>query len=62
MNERDRALHFQALLHVGINQANRGEVLEDSDAFWDELDREVDVRTRRGDTARAEVLPDIHES
>jgi Arc/MetJ-type ribon-helix-helix transcriptional regulator len=38
-------------------QVERGEVVEFTDDFLDELDREVDERMRRGDTPGSDVCP-----
>ena len=43
-NEEQKLDRLRALIKVGIDQIERGEVYEDSKEFWEELNREVDER------------------
>lgn len=42
---------------IADEQIQNGQVHEDSDAFWDELDREVDEMIKRGDRPSPHVCP-----
>lgn len=48
---------LRSKIAVAEQQVRDGHVVEDSDAFWDELDREVDERMRRGDQPNPDVCP-----
>jgi Arc/MetJ-type ribon-helix-helix transcriptional regulator len=57
LDERDHLQHLRALLAVGLEQADRGELIELTPELLDEIDREVDERLRRGDLPNPEVCP-----
>ncbi len=51
--ERDRLRHLRSLLAVGLEQAERGELIDRTPELLDDIDREVDERYRRGDQPSA---------
>jgi antitoxin ParD1/3/4 len=58
LDERDRRLDaLRAKIRVGLDQLDRGEGIELTPALWDEIDREVDERLRRGDRPNPDVCP-----
>jgi antitoxin ParD1/3/4 len=48
---------LRAKLQVGIDQLERGESVEVTPEFWEELDRDVDEALRRGDLPDPDVCP-----
>jgi antitoxin ParD1/3/4 len=56
-NEEAKREQLQRLLAESEAQYKAGDVHEVNDAFWDELDREVDERIKRGDQPKPNVHP-----
>ncbi|MGH2534985.1 MAG: type II toxin-antitoxin system ParD family antitoxin [Thermomicrobiales bacterium] len=48
LDERDRLRHLRALLAVGVEQADRGELIDFTPEVLDEISREADELYRRG--------------
>ncbi len=48
---------LRATMAESAEQVQRGDVFEDTDEFWENLDREVDERLARGDVPRPDVSP-----
>ncbi len=40
---------FREQIQMGIDEADRGELIPYTESFWDDLDRDIDERIRRGD-------------
>lgn len=57
LDERDRLQHLRSLLAVGLEQADRGELLEFTPELLDDIDREVEERFRRGEQPSPDVCP-----
>jgi hypothetical protein len=58
LDEREDQLDtLRAKIRIGLDQLDRGEGIEMTPDVWDDLDREVDERLRRGDTPNADVCP-----
>ncbi len=57
LDHQDRLARLRAAIAVGDAQAARGEVVEWTPGFWEELDREVDDRLRRGEQPDPDVCP-----
>jgi antitoxin ParD1/3/4 len=58
LDERESQLDvLRAKIRVGLDQLDRGEGIEMTPEAWDELDREVDERLRRGDAPSPDVCP-----
>lgn len=58
LETRDRQLTWlRAQMADSLEQVQRGEVYEDNDEFWADLDREVDERLSRGEVANPDVCP-----
>lgn len=58
LETRDRQLTWlRAQMADSLEQVQRGEVYEDTDEFWADLDREVDERLSRGEVANPDVCP-----
>jgi antitoxin ParD1/3/4 len=57
LDERDRLRHLRSLLAVGLEQADRGELIDLTPELLDDIDREVDERYRRGDQPSPDVCP-----
>jgi antitoxin ParD1/3/4 len=55
--EEEKLTQIRALLLEGIADIEAGRVYEDSDEFWEAIDREVDERVKRGNRSGAHVLP-----
>lgn len=56
--DRDDAWLRQKMADAG-EQVRRGEMVEMTDTFWDDLDREVDERIARGHVPSPDVCPEI---
>ncbi len=48
---------LRAKLQIGLDQIERGEVIEVTPEFWEELDRDVDEALRRGDIPDPDICP-----
>ena len=58
LETRDQQLSWlRAKMAESEEQVRRGEVYEDTDEFWEALDREVDERLARGDVPSPDVCP-----
>jgi len=57
LDERDRLQHLRALLAVGLEQADRGELVELTPELLEEIDREVEERFQRGELPNPDVCP-----
>ncbi|MEA2514606.1 MAG: antitoxin ParD1/3/4 [Thermomicrobiales bacterium] len=58
LDEREFQLDvLRAKIRVGLDQLDRGEGIEMTDEAWDDLDREVDDRLRRGVAPNPDVIP-----
>jgi antitoxin ParD1/3/4 len=57
LDERDRHQRLLDALASGLAQLERGEGIEVTPEFWEELDREVDERLLRGDMPNPDVCP-----
>jgi antitoxin ParD1/3/4 len=56
--ERDeKYAKFQELISEGIADIEAGRVYEVNDGFWEDLNKEVDERLKRGDRPSPHVLP-----
>jgi hypothetical protein len=56
-DEADRLQHLRALLAIGLEQADRGELIELTPEFLDEINREVDERFSRDKMPNPDVGP-----
>jgi antitoxin ParD1/3/4 len=57
LEERERLDHLRSLLAVGLEQAERGELIEFTPEYLEALDRRVEERLRRGDEPNPDVCP-----
>jgi antitoxin ParD1/3/4 len=58
LDDQDRQLAwFRTKMADAEAQVRSGQVHEDTDEFWEELDREVDERLARGDQPNPDVCP-----
>jgi antitoxin ParD1/3/4 len=57
LEEYERSEHLNALLAVGLEQAQRGEVVEFTPELFEEIDRRVEERFLRGDEPNPDVCP-----
>ncbi len=57
LEEREQLNHLRSLLAVGREQAKRGELVELTPEYLEELDRRVEERFRRGDEPNPDVCP-----
>lgn len=57
LEERERSEHLNALLAVGLEQAQRGELVEFTPELFEEIDRRVEERFLRGDEPNPDVCP-----
>jgi antitoxin ParD1/3/4 len=55
LDEHERRQHLRAMIQVGLDQLDRGEVIPLTPELWDEIDREVDERLLRGDQPNPDV-------
>ena len=62
LEERDQMQHLHSLLAVGLEQARRGELVELTPEWEDELDRRVDERFRRGEELDPDICSEVHHS
>jgi hypothetical protein len=56
-DERNRLKRLRALLAVGLDQAERGELIELTPELLDEIDREVEEQFQRGEQPNPGVCP-----
>ena len=57
LEEREQLEHLRSLLAVGLAEAERGELIEVTPEYWEELDRRVEERFQRGDGPNPDVCP-----
>lgn len=57
LEEREQLDHLRSLLAVGLEQAKRGEVIEFTPEYLEDLDRRVEERFLRGDVPNPDVCP-----
>ena len=57
LQEREHLDHLRSLLAVGREQAERGELVELTPRYLEELDRRVEERFLRGDEPNPDVCP-----
>ncbi len=58
MDERDQRLrHLQAEVAIGLEQIERGELIDFTSELLDELDREAEVNARNGKPIKDAVKP-----
>lgn len=57
LEERERSEHLNTLLAVGLEQAQRGELVEFTPEWAAEIDRRVDEMILRGEKPAPEVCP-----
>lgn len=57
LRERERSEHLNALLAVGREQAQRGELVKFTPELFDEVDRRVDEMLLRGEEPDPDVCP-----
>jgi antitoxin ParD1/3/4 len=55
--EEQKLDRLRGLVKIGVAQIERGEGLEDTDEFWDELDRDVDTRPARNEPVTLDEWP-----
>jgi hypothetical protein len=56
-DEQDLLSRLRAMLAVGLEQAERGEVIEFTPEYLEDLDRRVEEAFLRGEEPRPEVCP-----
>lgn len=56
-DEKQQHEWLRARIAEGMEDIEQGRIHEESDQFWDDLNREVGVRIARGDQTDADVLP-----
>ncbi len=57
LEEHERSEHLNSLLAVGLEQAQRGELVEFTPELFEEIDRRVEERFLRGDEPNPDVCP-----
>ncbi|MBA3451379.1 MAG: type II toxin-antitoxin system ParD family antitoxin [Chloroflexia bacterium] len=57
LEEHERSEHLNALLAVGLEQAQRGELVKFTPELFEEIDRRVEERFLRGDEPNPDVCP-----
>jgi antitoxin ParD1/3/4 len=57
LEEREKLEHLRALLAVGLEQGRRGEVVEYTPEWIEDLHRRVEERLLRGDQPNPDVCP-----
>jgi antitoxin ParD1/3/4 len=57
LEEREQLEHLRGLLAVGLERAQRGELVEFTPEYLDDLDRRVEERFRRGEEPNPDVCP-----
>ena len=57
LDERDRLQHLRSLLAVGLEQADRGELIDFTPELLDDIEREVEERFGRGEHPNPDVCP-----
>jgi len=57
LDERDRLEHLRSLVLVGLEQAQRGELVEFTPELFEEIDRRVEERLLRGEEPDPDVCP-----
>jgi antitoxin ParD1/3/4 len=57
LEERERSEHLNALLAVGLEQAQRGELVDFTPELFEEIDRRVDEMIRNGEQPDPDVCP-----
>jgi antitoxin ParD1/3/4 len=57
LEERERMEHLRSLLAVGLEQASRGELVEFTPEWIEDLDRRVEERYLRGEEPDPDVCP-----
>jgi antitoxin ParD1/3/4 len=55
--EEEQLTEIRARIAASEEDIKAGKVYEVNDAFWDQLDREVDNRIKRGEKPAAHVIP-----
>ena len=57
LDERDRLEHLRSLVLVGLEQAQRGELVEFTPELFEDIDRRVEERLLRGEEPDPDVCP-----
>lgn len=58
LEEEDQKLEWlRARIAEGMDDIRSGRIVDESDQFWDDINREVDARIARGDQPSPDVLP-----
>jgi len=57
LEERDELDHLRSLLAVGLEQAERGELIEVTPEYWAEMDRRVEERLLGSEKPDPDVCP-----
>jgi antitoxin ParD1/3/4 len=57
LEEYERKEHLRSLLAVGLEQAQRGELIEFTPEYLEDLDRRVEERFLRGEEPNPDVCP-----
>jgi antitoxin ParD1/3/4 len=57
LEEYERLEHLRSLLEVGLEQERRGEMIEITPEYWEDLDRRVEERFRNGEEPNPDVCP-----
>ena len=57
LDERDRLEHLRSLVLVGLEQAQRGELVEFTPELFEDIDRRVEERFLRGEEPNPDVCP-----
>lgn len=57
LEEREQMEHLRSLLAVGLEQARRGELIEFTPEYLEDLDRRVEERFLRGEVPNPDVCP-----
>ncbi len=57
LEEREKLEHLRSLLAVGLEEAKRGELIDFTPEYLEELDRRVEERYLRGDEPNPDVCP-----
>lgn len=52
-----RQEHLRSLIAVGLEQAQRGELIEFTPEYWEDLNRRVEERFLRGEEPNPDVCP-----
>jgi antitoxin ParD1/3/4 len=57
LEEHERLQQLRAKIKIGLDELDRGEGIEVTPEFWEQLDREVDEAILRGDEPDPDVCP-----